>query len=70
MVKTARASTADADDEIEADLVAVCCDFTRYESLAEFNEAYARDYTTLDEVENDTTVIRIEDSEAFIIYNF
>lgn len=53
--------------EMELDVIALCCDYTRYEDLDELNKEYREEFKTLDEVRDHTTVIEIEDSEAFII---
>ena len=51
------------------DVIAICCDFTEYDSLKQFNEEYNRDYNSIDDIVDDTILIRI-DSERFIIQNF
>ena len=53
-------------EEIELDVVALCCDFTEYENLKELQENYS-DIEDMDDLEKNTTVIPIEDSEGFII---
>jgi hypothetical protein len=56
-------------EEIEFDFVALCCDFTEYENLEELQKNY-NDIKTMEDLENNTIVIRIEDSERFIIQDF
>lgn len=46
-------------EELELDIVALCCDFSEYESLEEFRETYSSDYETMEDIENETTVIYI-----------
>lgn len=56
--------------ETELDVIALCCEFTEYENLEEFQQNYNKDdYKTLDDVSNATTVIMINDN-SFIIQNF
>lgn len=60
----------DEQEHYELDVIAICCEFTEYENLAAFQAAYnAEDYTTIEDVENETMVIRIDD-ESFIIQDF
>ena len=60
----------DTGSEMELDVIAICCDFTRYESLEEYNEAYSTSYESLDEVSEQTSVVEIEGSDAFIAHDF
>ncbi len=57
-------------EEIDLDVIAICCEYTEYENLKEFHADYNKDhYETIDDIENQTTVIRIDD-ESFIIVSF
>jgi hypothetical protein len=61
--------------EMELDVIGLCCEFTEYDSLKEFQQEYYEDepkdsYKTIDEIENETIVIRIEGKEGFIIQDF
>lgn len=56
-------------EELELDVIALCCDFAEYKNLAEFQADYSEDYESIEDIENETTVIRI-DKDAFIIQNF
>ena len=58
----------DTEKGLELDVIALCCDYTEYESLKEFRGDYDGDYKTIEDVENSTTVIKIDD-EKFIIQN-
>jgi len=63
------------DKGFELDVIAICCDFTEYENLKEFQSEYYDDvagdkFKTIDEIEDETIVIRIEDSDSFIIQVF
>ena len=51
-------------EELELDIVALCCDFSEYESLEEFRENYSSDYETMEDIENETTVIYIDAPES------
>lgn len=57
------------DTKIEFDPIALCCEYSEYESL----DALRTDHPsieTLDELEEFTTVIRIGDGESFLIQQF
>ena len=61
----------DTGTPIELDVIALCCEFTEYSSLADFQADYDADqYETVDDIRNDTTVIEIPDTEGFIIQQF
>ena len=55
--------------EMELDVIALCCEFTEYENIEEFNNNYGKECETLDEVAEYTQVIDIND-ESFIIQDF
>ena len=55
-------------EEIELDVIALCCDFVEYENIGEFNRDYGTDYESRDEI-CETIVIDVDD-EAFIIQAF
>jgi hypothetical protein len=57
------------DQNIEFDVIAICCDFTEYDSLAEFNRDYGHNFSDVEEIFDHTQVIMI-DNEKFIIQNF
>ena len=59
----------DTGEEMELDVVAICCDFTEYESLKEYNEDYDKEYEEIDEIADDITLIKIDD-ERFIIQQY
>jgi hypothetical protein len=56
-------------DPIELDVISLCCDYSEYESLKEFQEDYGDDYESISEIGQATTVIMIDDT-SFIIQNF
>ena len=54
----------EVDPDYDLDVIALCCDFTEYSSLEEFQA----DYESIDDIAQDTTIITFGDS--FIIQNF
>jgi|TARA_B100001094_G_C18011199_1_gene710193 hypothetical protein len=68
----------DIGEEIELDVVAICCEYTEYDSLEDFNADYSSDdkVYTMDNireeivVENFQCLIEIPDTERFIIGEF
>ena len=61
----------DTGEPIELDVIALCCEYSRFESLEEFQEAYGDEYETLEDVRDATAVIVIDDEDGpFIIQNF
>jgi len=60
----------DIGHEEELDVIALCCDFSEYKDLAEFQADYnVDDYTCIEDIEECTTVIPIDD-DSFIIQQF
>ena len=59
----------DIGEEMELDVVAICCDFTEYENLKQYNNDYGKEYEGIDEIADDTTLIKIDD-ERFIIQQY
>ena len=59
----------DIGQPIEFDPISICCDFREYESFKQLQEDYDKiiDFADLEE---HTTVIRLEDSDGFIIRQF
>ena len=56
-------------EQIELDVIALCCEYNEYEDLAEFQEDYSEDYESIEDIEGETQVIMIDD-DAFIIQAF
>ena len=61
-------------EEIELDIIALCCDYTEYDNLADLQANY-QDIGSVEDLENNTMVIRFEGKEditinPFIIQNF
>ena len=67
-------------NEIELDVIALCCEYTEYANLAKFQQDYNNEeYTSIEDIAENTTVIRISDvqypcncsnDESFIIQAF
>ena len=56
-------------EEVELDVIALCCDYTEYDSLKEYNDDYGTKYSEIDAIQNDTTLIKIDDN-SFIIQQY
>ena len=60
----------DCGEPIELDVIALCCEYSEYENLKEFQENYSSDdFKTIEDIENNTTVIKVTE-DLFIIQNF
>ena len=59
----------DTETEMELDVIGICCDFSEYDNLKDFQQDYSKDYESIEEIENETLVIPIDD-ESFIIQQF
>jgi len=59
----------DCDIEIELDVIAICCEYTEYEDLEEFQGQYGEDFKTIESIYDHTQVIMINDT-SFIIQAF
>ena len=57
-------------EQIELDVIAICCDFTEYEDLKEFHNEYSKEeYPNIDTLMDYTQVIENNDG-SFIIQAF
>ncbi|NDH04188.1 MAG: hypothetical protein EBY40_13880 [Marivivens sp.] len=57
--------------EFELDVIALCCEFTEYESLEDFRNSYGTEYETLEDVMDMTQVIaHYDNDESFIAQDF
>jgi hypothetical protein len=57
----------DMGEHIELDVISLCCYWTEYESLAEYQERYgAADYPSMEDIEDNTVVIYIDGTDGFI----
>ena len=59
----------DTGEEMELDVVALCCDYAEYDSLNEYNSDYGTKYSEIDAIQDDTTLIKIDDN-SFIIQQY
>ena len=59
----------DTGEEMELDVIGICCEFYEYEDLKEFQENYGDEYQTIEDIEDQTTVIPV-DGDRFIIQQF
>lgn len=57
------------DSDTELDVIGLCCDFSEFESLEEFQEQYGDQYQTMEDIERQTIVIPV-DGQRFIIAQF
>lgn len=57
------------DADMELDVIAVCCEYSEYESLEEFQKDYSEDYESIEDIEKDTQVIRLS-GDGFVIQQF
>ena len=56
-------------EEMELDVIAICCDFTEYDSLEEFQSEHGEGFASIEDIEYETLVIAGSDGR-FIIQNF
>lgn len=59
----------DTGEELELDVIGLCCDFTEYNSLGDFQLDYGDQYATLDDIQDKTTVIEVGNG-GFIVAGF
>jgi hypothetical protein len=55
--------------EMELDVIAICCEYTEYENIQEFNENYGKECETIEDIEYYTQVIPLS-GDGFIIQDF
>ena len=60
---------------IDLDIISLCCEFTEYESIKEFQKDYGKKYKTIEDIEYYTIVIPVitnkdKKIQSFIIANF
>lgn len=56
-------------EEMELDVIALCCDFSEYADLEEFQGEYGEEYGSMEDIEERTTIIMADDTR-FIIQTF
>ena len=57
-------------EEIELDVIALCCEYMEYDSLNEYNNDYDTKYSEIDAIQDDTTLIKIDGGDGFIIQQY
>ena len=57
-------------EDIEMDFVAFSCDYSEYNDIQEFQKDYGEEYKTIEDIEQQTTLIKIKDKSSFIIQQF
>ena len=57
-------------EEVELDVIALCCDYMEYDSLKEYNDDYGTKYSEIDTIQDDTTLIKIDGGSGFIIQQY
>jgi len=60
----------DTGEEVELDVIALCCDYMEYDSLNEYNDDYGTKYSEIDAIQDDTTLIKIDGLNSFIIQQY
>ena len=53
-------------EELELDVIALCCEYAEYDSLKELNNDYGTKYSQIEQVEDKTQVIQIDDNRFII----
>ena len=48
-------------EQVALDVIAICCDFSEYDSIEELQGDYSTEYETWDDVASETTVIPVGD---------
>ena len=57
-------------EEVELDVIALCCEYMEYDSLKEYNDDYGTKYSEIDTIQDDTTLIKIDGGNGFIIQQY
>lgn len=55
----------DTGETYELDVIALCCDFQRFESVEDYNEQYSTEYASVDDIDELACMI---DDNSFICY--
>jgi hypothetical protein len=55
------------DEDIELDVIALCVEYTEYETIEEYNDNYGTTYETIEDLANDQTVLFDDEDKAFIV---
>jgi len=58
------------DPDMEFDPIAICCDFQEFDNFNDFKSDWGSDIETIEELQNNTTVLKIPKSDKFVIQQF
>ncbi len=53
-------------EQMKLDVIALCCEFTQYDTLADYNSDYDTEHESWDDVADETTVIKVTGDSAII----
>jgi hypothetical protein len=56
-------------EELEFDMIGICCEYMEYDSLKEYNDEYSKKCKEIEEIAEYTELIKIDD-ERFIIQQY
>lgn len=56
-------------EDIELDVIALCCEYAEYESLEELQKDYP-DIESMEDLESETNVLLIDGSDSFVIAQY
>lgn len=59
----------DTGEEINLDVIALCCEYAEYDSLEEFQANYGEKYGSIEDISDETALIPVDDN-SFIIQQF
>jgi len=60
----------DTEEEIELDVIGLCCEFQEWQDLEDFQNNYGKEYETLEDIQDKTMVIEIPNTNRFITQAF
>jgi hypothetical protein len=60
----------DTGEDIEFDVISICCDFHEWQDLEDFQDNYGKEYETLEDIQDKTMVIEIPNTDRFITQVF
>jgi hypothetical protein len=55
------------DEDFELDIIALCVEYTEYETIEEYNANYSTTYETIEDLANNEIVLFDEEGKAFIV---
>lgn len=62
------------DDGFEFDMIAICCDYTEYDSFEDFKKDSNNDIETIEDLQDETTVLFLNNDDTgengFVIQNY